>query len=432
MNSLFRIAASTAAILSATIAFAQTDFEKYIRENPERSAGVHHSYEYIPSAETPAPKGYKPFYLSHYGRHGSRCHIGSTAEKSYDYMIAARDAGILTPLGEELLDAVTRIHEDHVGMAGELTPRGGREHRAIAQRLYDRTTKMWNDKKRTHVFAQSSNVPRCLVSMANFTSSLDDNAPQLRFDFITGEKYINLLAADYYDRPTISADNSAVLDSLEHALVDPSRFMKSIFKGSQESIDAVVPDPYDFVYQIFQYGGIRQCTETENAEILGRFFTIDEILAWYQCYNSRIYNSMGNSIEHGDQTIWAARNLVRDIIDRAEAAFPDESGMAADLRFGHDTGILPLAGLIDLIGPGDRVHNGSASKSWQSFFSIPMGSNLQMIFYRKKGVSDPLVKIYYNEKETLVRGLQPVEGPYYRWSDLKAHLERRIAAASKF
>ena len=27
----------------------------------------------------------------------------------------------------------------------------------------------------------------------------------------------------------------------------------------------------------------------------------------------------------------------------------------------------------------------------------------------------------------LVNGLEPVQGPYYRWSDLKAHLQRRIA-----
>ena len=38
-----------------------------------------------------------------------------------------------------------------------------------------------------------------------------------------------------------------------------------------------------------------------------------------------------------------------------------------------------------------------------------------------------MLKIYYNEEETPVRGLTPVQGPYYRWSDLKAHLQRRIA-----
>ena len=33
---------------------------------------------------TPAPKGYTPFYISHYGRHGSRYLIGA---KAYDYAV---------------------------------------------------------------------------------------------------------------------------------------------------------------------------------------------------------------------------------------------------------------------------------------------------------------------------------------------------------
>jgi hypothetical protein len=49
-----------------------------------------------------------------------------------------------------------------------------------------------------------------------------------------------------------------------------------------------------------------------------------------------------------------------------------------------------------------------------------------MVFFRKKG-AEPLVKLYYNEEETLIRGLEPVQGPYYSWSVLKAHFERRIA-----
>ena len=156
------------------------------------------------------------------------------------------------------------------------------------------------------------------------------------------------------------------------------------------------------------------------------FFTIDELIAFYRCYNSRIYNSMANSAEFGDHVVWAARDLVRDIIDRADAALREGSATAADLRFGHDSGILPLAGLMDLVGPGDRLHNADASDSWQSFFEVPMGTNLQMVFYRKRG-AEPLVKIWYNERETQVRGLQPVSGNCYRWTDLRAHLERRIA-----
>ena len=65
--------ASIALLLNAVSfsAKAQT-YETLIEQNPERAAGVYHYYEYSPSALTKAPKGYKAFYISHYGRHGSR------------------------------------------------------------------------------------------------------------------------------------------------------------------------------------------------------------------------------------------------------------------------------------------------------------------------------------------------------------------------
>ena len=55
---IFRLAAAAVALLCCTALSAQTNYEEAIREDPERAAGVHHSYEYIPAAETPAPRGY--------------------------------------------------------------------------------------------------------------------------------------------------------------------------------------------------------------------------------------------------------------------------------------------------------------------------------------------------------------------------------------
>ena len=425
MNRLNRFFAAAVLLFCGVLLSAQDDFASLIRENPDRAAGVHHSYEYRPGAETAVPRGYKPFYVSHYGRHGSRRATGSSARRAFEYMDSARVAGILTPQGEELYAMVAAIYADHVGMAGELTPRGGREHRAIAQRLHDRVRPVWHDKTRRQVYVQSSNIPRCLLSMAHFTSSLDDNAPELVFDFVTGDRYLDLLAHDYYNEDEISEASNKLMGEMASKRVDPSRLMKTVFIADSARVAAVIPSPLDFVYRIYSYGGIRQCTETPDADIFGRFFTVDELIAWYPCYNASIYSAMANSVEFGDYILWAARGLARDIIDRADAALQDGSTTAADLRFGHDSGILPLAGLMDLVGPGDRLHNADASQSWQSFFEVPMASNLQMVFYRKRG-AEPLVKIWYNERETQVRGLTPVSGNCYRWSDLRAHLERRI------
>ena len=93
-----------------------------LREDPDRAGVNTHSYEFREMQATPAPKGYKPVYISHYGRHGSRTnwHISN-----YNYVIdileKADSAGILTPEGEELLQEArvvadrksTRLNSSH-------------------------------------------------------------------------------------------------------------------------------------------------------------------------------------------------------------------------------------------------------------------------------------------------------------------------------
>ncbi|MBO7070787.1 MAG: histidine-type phosphatase, partial [Bacteroidales bacterium] len=63
-----------AALLLALAAHAQIspELDAYYREFPQRLGFNVHSYEFLPIHDTPAPSGFKPFYISHYGRHGSR------------------------------------------------------------------------------------------------------------------------------------------------------------------------------------------------------------------------------------------------------------------------------------------------------------------------------------------------------------------------
>ena len=95
--------------------------------------------------------------------------------------------------------------------------------------------------------------------------------------------------------------------------------------------------------------------------------------------------------------------------------------VAADLRFGHDTGLLPFIGHIGLEGMDGRPDWKSVSSVWNTSVSMCMGSNIQMVFYKNKA-GNVLVKILYNEKETTIPALKAVSGPYYEWSDLKAYL----------
>ena len=85
----------------------------------------------------PAPTGYEPFYISHYGRHGSRW---MTADERYTEVICVFDSlyqcSELTPLGVDVRERLHKVWEDARGCSGSITPLGERQHREIAERMY--------------------------------------------------------------------------------------------------------------------------------------------------------------------------------------------------------------------------------------------------------------------------------------------------------
>lgn len=70
-NEVKKVLLFAAVLLAGNSALAQTPQEDFKRDIT-LSASNYVAYRGPQKQLTPAPKGYKPFYLSHYGRHGSR------------------------------------------------------------------------------------------------------------------------------------------------------------------------------------------------------------------------------------------------------------------------------------------------------------------------------------------------------------------------
>ena len=102
--------------LLPAMASAQTAKDEVLADL-NKAGSVYYAYPVTTVEQTATPKGYEPFYISHYGRHGSRYLI---ADNDYFWMLQlmreAKAAGALTPLG---LDALERI---------EKVPRHSRAH----------------------------------------------------------------------------------------------------------------------------------------------------------------------------------------------------------------------------------------------------------------------------------------------------------------
>lgn len=85
-------------LLLWSVASGAQDVRQLISENPDRAANNMHSYEFLPYRDIRAPKGYKPVYISHYGRHGSRHDVSTaTCEKTLGLFQKADSLNQLTP-----------------------------------------------------------------------------------------------------------------------------------------------------------------------------------------------------------------------------------------------------------------------------------------------------------------------------------------------
>ena len=396
------------------------DARTRLQANPERYGGVHHSYEAPASiADTPAPKGYEAFYVSHYGRHGSRYLTSMNSVTRVSHLFDHLDSlGVLSAEGESLHEALKALEQSHEDQAGYLTLRGGREHQGIAQRLYERVPGVFNQPDRGRVIAESSYVQRCIQSLANFTMVLKADAPQLRFDVYAGERFMKHISPG--TSVPRNRSHSAVFDSVLNARFDPARVMNAWF--SDPWVAAQHLGKYtvrQFIYYVFYAGGINQCLADDyDLPAIHRFFTEEELYNLWYCENLSHFDSMANTLENGCRFNETGRKIIADFVKKADAAVAGND-IAADLRFGHDSGLLPLLSYLRLEGYEKTVSMTEAAESgWYSFEQMPMGSNLQLIFYRdKKG--DVLVKILRNERETTIPALKPYKGPYYRWKDLR-------------
>lgn len=159
--------------LSASAQQTRTEIAK----DQRLAAANYRDYPTPTKALTPAPAGYQPFYISHYGRHGSRWLIGPNAfDKPYAALTKADSLGKLTPRGREVLASVKAMRDNGRSREGELTPLGAEQHRAIAKRMYEHFPQVFAGK--THVDARSTVVIRCILSMENELLQLAALNPQ--------------------------------------------------------------------------------------------------------------------------------------------------------------------------------------------------------------------------------------------------------------
>lgn len=388
----------------------------------ESTRGILLPYKPGDLSETKAPAGYRPFYISHYGRHGSRYHCDiDRLLPAIGGLQSAADAGLLTFEGKRLKQYADSLVTCSDGMWGELTALGAQEHRAIADRMFHRFKEVLKSRKRKEVHCVSSDISRCIASMANSTIELSRLNPSLEFSYETGLRYRCYLA-DPGPEEVESIRQEYMYATLRKELDYSSFFAKIFTEPSSAALD--IADPYEFCFRVFDIWAEGAAMQDCQFDIRD-YMNMDEILAIARVYSTDMYYGHMRGVGIKELRLPASRRLLHVIIADANAAMEDGSRVAADLRYGHDTGLLALEALIGLEGyDGEYTYAEAADHVCMSQIQ-PKASNIQIVFYAKRRSvekDDVLVKFLVNEQECTIPVLKPDTGPYYSWSQLEKYL----------
>ena len=411
------------ALLFAATAVGQTAYEK-IMADQSYALGVYRLYPTEFKPQTPAPKGYKPFYISHYGRHGSRYVLRDEKfDRAYNVFADAAYFNKLTPFGKEIFERMTKAKEGAYGRGGELSLKGQEQHRQIARRMYNNYKSVF--KKAEYIDAKATIVPRVLVSMTAFCDELMRHDNKLDIHYECGkpfQKWLNPYYKDndprlaaYIDRYRHSANCEWMKEWREYRRknVDISRILNSLFTPDYVKS---MPFPHDFVFHLFKTATSFPGTPTD-VSILD-IFTKEELYQQWKLVNIIFYHEKGPSGIKNKFLNGVSTPLLEKIIDEAEQRV-SEGKEAVDLRFGHDGNIMGLLNTMRIPGWSEQVDNYEDIEKVFHDYDIPMGCNLQWIFYRNKA-GEVLVKMMLNEEEiAFPKQIDGSMAPYYRWEDVR-------------
>lgn len=418
-------------IVCALLAQAQTR---------QQMGGVYYAY---PAPKKPvsvkAPEGYTPFYISHYGRHGSRWLPSDSryiwVNQHFD------DESNLTPLGKKVKGWLTQVWENAKGNGGKLTKLGEKQHRGIADRMAHNFPQIF--AKGNHVQARSSVVDRCAKSMQAFTDELRQLQPSLDMDVKTDSADMAWIA---YTSPEVKA-----LENRTHivAKVSPDRFLHQLFKDIMK-----VDDPMKLMSEIhtiassIQDVGLNFKSYPRQIEKgLYGLFTDEEFKAFYDANNLRM--TICNGVYPANERIPArsAISLWENVEAEADKALASDRP-SATLRFGHDTSLYRLYSLMNMFfaRPDACCDTDAKMASYKKESDamdvvVPMAANLQLVFYKKKQwdraypESNVLVRILCNERNVGELNLnayiynddiEDMAGNYYTWASLKNYMHEYI------
>lgn len=388
-----------------------------LKADPRKAYGNDYPYPHYIVDLTKAPDGYRPFYISHYARHGSRYYWNAFLYQELDSLLSkAHKMQVLTPEGEGFYEKFMAAKDELKTGVSELTQLGWEQHQKIARTMYNNFPEVF--EKGGNVLAISSLTGRCVLSMSAFCQELVQCNPAIevreqssRFtlDGVVPTDRQNPKRRDY---PKSTPKWESHRDQFHYEDHLGEKVLARVFKtteglpGNMHHVASNLINLYTSLPSIGHDG------------MMGNIITDQEIADRWEMTNLGSYSWV-----FGPR--YDMIPILRDILVKADAVINGTSDHIADLRFGHDTCIGPLTVLMGINGADTDPEDPNEVKNIYQNWQTCKASNIQLVFYRgEKGADDVLVKMLFNGLEAKL----PVPTdcyPYYKWSDFKQFYQNR-------
>lgn len=382
-----------------------------LRMDPLKAYGTDYPYLFPMTELTRAPRGYKPFYISHYGRHGSRYYWNDSLYKQLDTLLSRAHARhLLTERGEAFYERFLAAKDELMTGISELTQLGWDQHQQIARTMYERFPEVF--RRGGDILAVSSLSGRCVLSMSAFCQELVQCNPKLEIREQSSRFTLDAVVPDDSQNPHRQDFPKATprYEKNRDRFVSDRSLRDKIIQRVFLSTDGLPGNPGRIADNLINL--YTSLPSIGHEGMLEGIISDQEIVDRWEASNLGTYSWIFSNR-------YVVIPILEDIIRKADAAVDGTGGKVADLRFGHDTYIGPLTVIMGLNGadrdPEDPYEVKECYQNWQAC----KASNIQLIFYRsRKAGDDILVKCLLNGSEATLP-LETDQFPYYRWQDVR-------------
>lgn len=380
---------------------------------------------------TPPPAGYLPVFINHVGRHGAR-HLTKDVKttSAYALLMKADSLNALTEKGKLLKQMAIALQKIEKGNTKNISAEGKDELKGLGERMITNFANVFKGVNELNVAVTKEvrTEQSADAFLTGLKSKLKDSVKVTKFTDDVNLRFYDLSPGyKKYEGAVDEGNIMLTLQRVNHMDDLNTGFVARFFKVDFLSkINANVKSK--FTDDVFGFATIVYSLKQEIEERgfkladvdFKSLFTCDEL--------SRLgfINSVDENLKKGPGTnnngiqVKVAVPLLVNFIATADGFIKSGKAADADLRFAHAETIAPFAVLLQIADASKASPKPAMlGKSWQASNVIPLSSNIQWIFYKKKYSAGYLVKVLLNERESHITGLDPKAFPYYKWSDLR-------------